>query len=135
MNRLLLVFVLVAGSLGSYGQCVIYASDQTGAFGAGYNNDNQPTTWQECTDYAIKKCKESGAKDCTFLYKSSKTGWFGLITGEQASTGRIFFQGGDGYGSKSEAENAVREKYRKEGGKNPYSVQVYTWYAYSNVKN
>lgn len=120
-------------SLVSNAQCVIYADDNTGAFGAGYNNDNAPTTYKECEDVAIKTCKEKGGANCTLLYKSSKSGWWGIITG-QKSDGRNYFQGGDGYGSKEEAEREVRRKYKADGGVNADYIKVYTWYSYSNVK-
>jgi hypothetical protein len=57
-----------------------------------------------------------------------------MISGKK-SDGRNYFQGGDGYSSKSEAENSVRAKYRADGGVNASSVEVVTWYSYSNVKN
>ncbi len=118
----------------SNGQCVIYACDNTGAFGAGFNNDNAPTTFKECEDYAIKLCKEKGGTSCTELHRSSKKGWWALINGKK-SDGRNFFQGGDGYSSKVEAEREVRKKYKNDGGVNAENIQVYTWYSYSNVKN
>ncbi len=131
-------FVLLAiclfSAIFSNGQCVIYACDKTGAFGAGFNNDNAATTFKECEDYAIRVCKEKGGKTCTELYRSSKKGWWALINGQKAD-GRNFFQGGDGYPSKDVAEREVRKKYKNDGGVNAENIQVYTWYSYSNVKN
>ncbi len=134
MKKVIIFLVLIlSGSFYSNGQCVIYADDNTGAFGAGFNNDNAPTTYRECEDVAKKLCREKGGTNCTELYRSAKKGWWGIING-QKSDGRNFFQGGDGYSSKSEAEDAVRTKYRNDGGMNAGSIQVYTWYSYSNVK-
>ncbi len=130
---LLLALLCFIGMARSKGQCVIYACDNTGAFGAGYNDDNKPTTYQECTDVAQKLCKEKGGTDCTLLYKSAKSGWWGIINGKK-SDGRNFFQGGDGYDSKSDAEREIRKKYRNDGGVNADNITVYTWYSYSNVK-
>ncbi len=132
--RILFFVLILLGATSARSQCVIYADDNTGAFGAGFNNDNTPTTFRECEDVAIKTCREKGGKSCTELYRSSKKGWWGIING-QKSDGRNYFQGGDGYSSKTEAENAVRAKYRADGGVNATSIQVYTWYSYSNVKN
>ncbi len=129
----MLSFLLIAFSAPSSAQCVIYADDNTGAFGAGYNNDNAATTYRECEDVAKKMCREKGGTSCTELYRSSKKGWWGIING-QKSDGRNFFQGGDGYSSQSEAERQVRNKYRQDGGANADNVKVYTWYSYSNVK-
>ena len=117
----------------SHGQCVIYACDNTGAFGAGFNNDGKPTSMQECEDYALKLCKQEGGTNCTFLYKSTKAGWWAMIKGKKAD-GRNFFQGSDGNSSKSEAENAVRNKYRQDGGVNADNIKVTTWFVYSNLK-
>lgn len=135
MKQILIIALLCFLCKGqSFGQCVIYACDNTGAFGAGFNNDNAPTTFEECKAEAIRGCKNHGGTDCTFLYQSAKAGWWGLINGKK-SDGRNFFQGGDGYSSKSEAESAVRKKYRDDGGVGADNIQVYTWYSYSNVKN
>ena len=134
MKQLILIAIgCLLGASASYGQCVIYADDNTGAFGAGYNNDNKPTTYKECTDLAIKECKSKGGNNCTFFYKSAKTGWWGVISGKKQD-GRNYFQGGDGYSSQSEAERAVRKKYRDDGGADADNVKVVTWYTYSNVK-
>jgi hypothetical protein len=135
MKRILFSLLLcTAGFLFSKGQCVVYACDNTGAFGAGFNNDNTPTTYQECTDFAIKLCKEKGGTACAFLYKSAKAGWWGVINGKKTD-GRNYFQGGDGYASKAEAEEKVRAAYKAGGGANADNIKVYTWYSYSNVKN
>ena|GEM_PF-6884478 len=134
MKAIFFVLILcLTGGFLSYGQCVIYACDNTGAFGAGFNNDNAPTTWKECEDYAIRMCKEKGGTKCTELYRSTKAGWWGVISGQKAD-GRNYFQGGNGYATKAEAENEVRKKYRQDGGVNADKVQVVTWYAYSKVK-
>ncbi len=117
----------------SRAQCVIYACDNTGSWGAGYNNDNAPTSEKECTDVAVKLCKEKGGTACTFLYKSNKAGWWGFINGKKANAAN-FFQGGDGYQSKTEAETSVRSKYRSSGGMDADNIKVYTWYVYSNPK-
>ena len=117
----------------SHGQCVIYACDNTGAFGAGFNDDNKPTTYEECKVVAVKGCKDHGGTDCTLLYQSSKKGWWGIINGKK-SDGRNYFQGGDGYASKSDAESAIRRKYIDGGGVNGNSIPVTTWYSYSNLK-
>ena len=132
--RILFFMLILSGAFSARCQCVIYADDNTGAFGAGYNNDNMPTTYRECEDVAKRECREKGGSNCTELYGSSKKGWWGMINGKK-SDGRNYFQGGDGYSSKTEAENAVRAKYRNDGGLNASSIPVYTWYSYSNVKN
>ena len=134
MKQLLIIALLSFGGYSeSHAQCVIYACDNTGAFGAGFNNDNAPTTYAECETVAKKLCKEKGGTSCTELYRSSKAGWWGMINGKKKD-GRNYFQGGDGYASKSDAERAVREKYRNDGGADANTIQVYTWYSYSNVK-
>ena len=117
----------------SQGQCVIYACDNTGAFGAGFNNDNAPTTFDECKMVAIRECKSKGGTNCTLLYQSAKAGWWAIINGKKKD-GRNFFQGSDGNSSKSAAEKSVRDKYRSEGGADADNIHVYSWYAYSNVK-
>jgi hypothetical protein len=132
--KILFFMLILSGAISARCQCVIYADDKTGAFGAGYNNDNMPTTFRECEDVAKNMCREKGGNSCTELYRSSKKGWWGIING-QKSDGRNYFQGGDGYSSKTEAENAVRAKYKADGGLNAGSIPVYTWYSYSNVKN
>lgn len=135
MKHLLLIGILMLVlNASASGQCVIYADDNTGAFGAGFNNDDAPTTFQECKDIAIKGCKNNGGQNCTFLYQSAKAGWWGMISGKKAD-GRNYFQGGDGYSSKSDAESAIRKKYRDSGGIDVNTVKVVTWYSYSNVKN
>ena len=134
MKKLLFILILWGISpVVTHAQCAIYADDNTGAFGAGFNNDNLPTTMQECIDVAIKKCKQEGGTNCTVLFKGTKSGWYGLISGFKAD-GRRYFQGTDGCKSKTEAENAARKAYINGGGTDPYKVQIYTWYAYSNVK-
>lgn len=134
MKHLLLLgfFMLVLPSAGS-AQCVIYSDNRTGAFGAGYNNDNTPTSFNECRDVAIKECRNKGGQNCTLLYQSEKKGWWAVINGRR-SDGKIYIQGADGYASKSEAENAVRKKYEQGGGLNANAVEVYAWYVYANVK-
>lgn len=117
----------------SFGQCAIYACDNTGAFGAGFNNDNTPTTMQECKDMAYKLCKEKGGTDCTLLHETTKAGWCAIING-QKSDGRNFFQGIDGESSQSAAENTVRKKYKDGGGVDAENIKIYSWYSYSNVK-
>lgn len=135
MKQLLFALLLiVACPVITMAQCSIYADDQTGAFGAGFNNDNKPTTMQECVDLAKKMCKDKGGKNCTLLDQSVKTGWYALISGTKAD-GRIYFQGGSGYSTKREAEEAVRKKYKDGGGANADGVEVVTWYAYANPKN
>ncbi len=135
MKKLIfLAIICLFSKTQSFGQCVIYACDQTGAFGSGFNNDNNPTTYAQCKEVAIKGCREHGGTSCTFLYQSAKPGWWGMINGKKAD-GRNFFQGGDGYSSKSEAEREVRKKYRADGGVDADNIQVYTWYSYSNLKN
>ena len=129
---ILLALCMLSGFL-SHGQCVIYACDNTGAFGAGYNDDGKPTSMQECVDVALKLCKEKGGTNCTVLYKDNKAGWCAIVNGQKAD-GRNFFQGGDGYSSKNEAENTVRNKYRQDGGVNADNIKVYSWYVYSNLK-
>ena len=134
MSKIFFIILLsFAAAINSHGQCVIYACDNTGAFGAGYNDDNKPTTYDECKSVAIRECEGKGGTNCTLLYQSAKAGWWGLINGKK-SGGRNFFQGGDGYSSKNEAEEAVRRKYRDDGGLDADNVRVYTWYSYSNVK-
>ena len=134
MKTILLIFVIcLSFNTVSLGQCVIYTDDETGAFGAGFNNDGSPTSMQECEDMAIKLCKEKGGTNCTFLYKSDAAGWWAFINGSD-KTGQPFFQGVYGMASKSEAESAVREKYRNEGGVDADNIQVYSWYVYSNLK-
>jgi len=134
MKTILLIFVLcVSFSAFSYGQCVIYVDEETGAFGAGFNNDGTPTSIQDCKDMAIKLCKENGGSNCKLLYQSNKQGWWAFITGLNQS-GELYFQGIDGAETKSEAENEVRKKYRQGGGKNPDDIKVYSWYVYSNPK-
>jgi len=135
MKRILFsLLCCIAASLFSKGQSVIYACDNTGAFGAGFNNDNAPTTYHECTDMAVKLCKQNGGTNCTLLYKTAKAGWTGFITGKKAD-GRNYFQGGSGYASKAEAEEKVRAAYKADGGVEAATIKVYTWYSYSNVKN
>lgn len=129
----LVLFFFASVSMLTKAQCVIYSCDETGAFGAGFNNDNAPTSYQECEDYAIKLCHENGGTDCAFLYKSTKSGWWGFINGHK-SDGRIFFVGVDGHSSQSEAEREVRRQYREDDGYDAENVKVYTWYAYSNLK-
>ena len=134
MKTILLIFVIcMSFHAVSFGQCVIYVDNETGGFGAGYNNDNTPTSLQECADLAIKLCKEKGGTNCTLFYNNNKLGWLAFIAGSKA-TGEHYFQGIDGMSSKSEAESAVRTYYRNGGGINADDIQVYSWYVYSNLK-
>lgn len=134
MKKLLLFAVVYLFSAAlTQGQGVLYACDKTGAWGAGYNNDNAPTTEQECVNVAISGCKNHGGTNCTLLYKSNKAGWWGFVSGKTAS-GLIFFQGIDGCASKAVAENTVREKYKAQGGIQANDIKVYTWYVYNNPK-
>ncbi len=132
-NVLFLILLSLVFKQYAVAQCVIYACDQTGAFGAGFNNDNQPTSMQECTDFAVRECKAKGGKDCTFLYKSTKAGWWAFVNGTK-SDGRNYFQGGDGYATQAQAESAVRAKYKEGGGTNASTIKIYTWYVYSNPR-
>jgi hypothetical protein len=106
--------LLLLGSLmlilryGASAQCVIYADSETGIFGAGYNNDNAPTSFEECRTEAIKGCRNRCGQNCTLLYQGEKKGWWAVISGRR-SDGKIYIQGGDGYSSKSEAEYALRK--------------------------
>ncbi len=130
---LILIFFCASVSKFLNAQCVVYTCDKTGAFGAGFNNDNEPTSYQDCEDYAYKLCRDEGGTACTFMYKSTKSGWWGFISGHK-SNGNLFFQGGDGYSSQSEAEREVRKKYRDRGGYDAENAEVVTWYCYSNLK-
>ncbi len=134
MKQLFFLFLLFALSpFYSRAQCSIYVSDATGAFGAGYNNDNAPTTIQECRDVAIKACREKGGTNCVVMKESYQSGWWGFANGQKAD-GRNYFQGIGGASSKSEAEAKVRQAYREGGGAGADKIPVYTWYAYSNPK-
>lgn len=112
-------------------QCAIYADRTIATWANGYNSDGSPTSMTKCMDYAKRKCTEAGGTNCTLLYKSTKAGWWGFINGMQGTT-RSYLTVGDGYSSKYEAETKLREKYRSNGGREPETVQVHTWYVYSN---
>jgi hypothetical protein len=134
MRYSLFFILLLAAPFCGRSQCVVYTSKTGNGFGAGYNSDGGPTSYKECEEYAQRKCREAGSGACEELYRSNKAGWFGMAIGQHVSTGKWLFQGGDGFSSKSEAETAVRQKYRNNGGYDPSSVHVYTWYVYSNLK-
>ena len=134
MKTILAILILwIISPVVSNAQVVIYADDQTGAWGAGYNNDNKPTTMKECTDLAIKMCKSKGGKDCTLLHKSTKQGWCAMVSGKKKD-GRNYFQGVDGCKTKEEAERTVRNKYLSDGGVDSKDLEIKSWYAYSNEK-
>jgi hypothetical protein len=65
--RTLFFMLILLGAFSARSQCVIYADDNSGAFGAGYNNDNMPTTFRECEDLAKKMCRDKGGQE---LYRT-----------------------------------------------------------------
>src|SRR5690349_3877072 len=100
MKHLLFIGILLLSmNATASGQCVIYSDDNTGAFGAGFNNDNAPTTFRECKDEALKQCRNHGGQDCEVLLQGSSGGWWAIISGRK-SDGRVYFQGCDGYKTK-----------------------------------
>ena len=132
-NVMIILLFLVISRFYAHGQCVIYVDRNTGAIGAGFNNDNVPTTFKECQDFALKNCKERGGTNCTEVFRSAKQGWWAIIIG-WTSDGRALIKGNNGYSSKIEAENKVRNYYKMDGGVDADNIQVLTFYAYSNVK-
>jgi len=129
---LLVVLTAICSPKYSHGQYVIYICEKTGVFGAGFNNDNMPTTYKECADFAKRKCEEAGGTECRQVAKSRKQGWCALITATQGDI--LMVQSVEGHDSKAGAEAAVREKFRAKGGLNSDDIAVYSWYAYSNLK-
>ncbi len=133
MKRVLLAALIgIFLPLCSHGQYVVYICEKTGAFGAGFNNDNMPTTYKECAEFAKRKCEEAGGTECRQLAKSTKQGWCALVTATQGDV--LMVQSVEGHASKASAEAAVREKFRAKGGLNSDEVAVACWYAYSNLK-
>ena len=132
-NVIMILLLLVTSQFCAHGQCVIYGDRNNGAIGVGFNNDNAPTTFKECADYALKNCKERGGITCTEIVRDRKKGWWSLIIG-QKSDGRNYYELGNGYASKDEAEKTVRNKYKMNGGVNADNIEVQSWYSYSNVK-
>lgn len=115
-------------------QCAIYICPETGAFGAGYNIDGEPTSMQECIDLALKMCEERGGPDCEcqLLAKSNDSGWYAFISGRKEDG--YLFRGQKAANTKEEAEEAARASYKSLGGLNADNIKIYSWYVYSNPK-
>lgn len=120
--------IIISGT--ALAQCVVYTCEKTGAFGGGYNNDNTPTSFQECTDMALKTCREKGGTHCELMHQSDVAGWWAIAMGNTTDD-KYLWQGVQGEASQYEAEQHVKQEFAKANGFDP---QVFSWYVYSNVK-
>jgi hypothetical protein len=133
MKRMIFLAFSLCCAFYAQAQCAIYADNQLGVFGAGYNKDNKPTTWEQCSQEALKNCQASGGKNCVLVKKIDKAGWCAIVKGN-LQDGRFLFQGADGASSQRKAEQIAKERYRLAGGVKVINAKVYSWRVYAPPK-
>lgn len=139
MKKLSLILFLISyfAFRNASAQCAIYYEEETGIWGAQWDNGKPPfATMDQVKDAAKKKCEEFGGKSCKLLYSGWQTGWWVVIRG------RAHYNNKDGYLVKvmryegqnslvvqAAAEEAAIKAFINDGGKmSTNSEDVKSWY-------
>jgi hypothetical protein len=139
MKKLFFIFFLVAcfAFSDAQAQCAVYFEEETGAWGAQWDNGKPPyATMDQVKEAAKKKCEEVGGKNCQLLYSGYQTGWWVVIRG------RVYQNNKDGHMCKvilvpgentpevqAAAEKAAIKSFIDDGGIRPTSSEdVKSWY-------
>lgn len=130
-NYAKLYLYLVVSTLFAYtnthAQTAVYVCPATGAWGYSYDDGKPPrSTMEQVKQQALKGCQNHGGTNCGLHYSGTDAGWYAYITGGNGSA--FNYMVAWSRVSQKDAEQRVREEYRKKGGLDPYGATVTTWY-------
>jgi len=126
---IMLAFLLLASNCyKAEAQSAIYISDN-GAWGVGFddgNNSIRPTA-EELRNLAMDQCKHQGGINCRLYYEKDNGGWWAIIRGATEKYA-IYFEAVSGAASEQEAIDAVKKRYKGDGGIDGDNIVIKTWY-------
>lgn len=139
MKKLPLIFFLVAcfafGNTSA--QCAIYYEEETGIWGAQWDNGKPPyATMDRVKEAAKNKCEDLGGTNCLLLYSGYETGWWVVIRGKAHVNGKdgylfkvMLYTGEDTWVAQMEAEKEAIKSFMDAGGSRPTNKDdIKSWY-------
>src|SRR5258706_9650307 len=85
MKKLLFTLLLIVclALSNAQAQCAVYFEEETGIWGAQWDNGKPPyATIDEVKAAAKKSCEGSGGKNCQLFYAGFETGWWVVVLGK-----------------------------------------------------
>ncbi len=140
MKKLLFTLLLIVclALSNAQAQCAVYFEEETGIWGAQWDNGKPPyATIDEVKAAAKKSCEGSGGKNCQLFYAGFETGWWVVVLGKARKGNEegyhlfrvMYFETENTAEAKAAAEKRAIEVFMEQEGNRPTnSENVQSWY-------